>query len=70
MLEPFGQAEDILTRNHEGSGLGLYLAKSLTELHGGSLNIDSDLGRGTTITLRFPPERTIQPEKKGPQAAQ
>ncbi|MCH7831725.1 MAG: PAS domain-containing protein [Proteobacteria bacterium] len=70
VLEPFGQAGDILSRNHEGSGLGLYLAKSFTELHGGSLDIESDLGKGTTVTLRFPPERTIRPLKKGFQAAQ
>jgi len=61
VLEPFGQARDVMTRNHEGSGLGLYLAKSFTELHGGTLEIHSRLGKGTKVTLKFPKERTLDP---------
>jgi PAS domain S-box-containing protein len=57
VLEPFGQADDIMTRSHEGAGLGLSLARSLAELHGGSLEIESEVGVGTTVTVRFPPER-------------
>ena len=49
-----------MTRSHEGAGLGLPLAKSLMELHGGALAIDSEVDRGTTVTLRFPPERTLR----------
>lgn len=52
----FGQAEDVLTRKHEGIGLGLPLAKSLTELLGGTLTIASERGMGTTITLTFSEE--------------
>jgi PAS domain S-box-containing protein len=59
VLEPFGQAGDILTRDHEGTGLGLSLAKSLTELHGGTLILESELEHGTTVTVRFPPGRSI-----------
>jgi len=59
-LEPFGQVHDVMTRNHEGSGLGLRLAKSFTEIHGGTLEIESTLGQGTTVTLTFPKERTIR----------
>ena len=59
VVEPFAQVGDIMTRKHEGVGLGLALAKSLTELHGGTLGIDSEVGSGTTITVRFPPERTL-----------
>ena len=59
ILEPFKQVEDIFSRSHEGSGLGLPLSKRLTELHGGSMVIDSELGKGTTVTVCFPPERTI-----------
>lgn len=51
--------EDIFTRSHEGSGLGLPLSKRLIELHGGSLAIDSELGKGTTVAVRFPSERVI-----------
>ena len=59
VLEPFQQVEDVMTRSHDGAGLGLPLAKSLMELHGGTLTINSEVDQGTTVTLRFPPERTI-----------
>ncbi len=59
VLEPFGQVHDILTRSHEGSGLGLHLAKSFTELHGGTLNIES-----TLVILMFPKDRTVSTAKK------
>ena len=52
----FGQAEDEMTRKHQGIGLGLPLAKSLTELLGGSLGIESVRGHGTTVTLAFSEE--------------
>ena len=64
VLEPFGQVHDILTRSHEGSGLGLHLAKSFTELHGGTLNIESTLGEGTSVFLMFPKDRTASTAKK------
>jgi signal transduction histidine kinase len=53
-LEPFRQIDNIMHRHYEGVGLGLPLAKRLTELHGGRLEIASQLGRGTTVTLHFP----------------
>ena len=52
----FGQAEDHMARKHQGIGLGLPLAKSLTELLGGTLVIESVRGHGTTITLAFAEE--------------
>ena len=58
-MEPFGQVENHLSRSHDGSGLGLPLAKSMVELHGGELAINSEVGRGTTILVRFPPHRTL-----------
>ena len=42
---------------HEGSGLGLYLVQQFTELHDGVLDIVSELGEGTTVTVRFPAKR-------------
>ncbi|HEY1771312.1 MAG TPA: heavy metal sensor histidine kinase [Chthoniobacterales bacterium] len=42
------------SRSSEGTGLGLALVKSIVELHGGSVAIESAPGRGTTVTLRFP----------------
>jgi|GEM_PF-1313151 len=58
-LTPFGQAGSTMTRSHEGTGLGLPLVKSLMELHGGELNIASEKGVGTTVTMRFPASRTL-----------
>lgn len=52
-LEPFGQVESSLARRHEGAGLGLPLARRLAELHGAALDIESEKGRGTTVTLRL-----------------
>jgi len=61
VLEPFGQVAHSMTRDHEGTGLGLPLVKSLIELHGGRLAIDSKPGAGTRVTIAFPPERTVEP---------
>ena len=58
ILEPFGQVRRSAHQAHAGTGLGLSLSKMLTELHGGTLRIDSILDEGTTVTLRFPLERT------------
>ncbi len=54
---PFQQIDGKLDRKYEGTGLGLPLTKSLVELHGGILDIKSELGAGTTVTVHFPPER-------------
>lgn len=62
VLEPFGQVGEVYSRTYEGTGLGLPLAKALVEIHGGSLELASKLGEGTTVTVRFPPERTIPAE--------
>jgi signal transduction histidine kinase len=59
-LEPFQQVEQNLSRRFEGSGLGLPLAKQLVELHGGTLTIMSELGKGTTVFISLPPDRVIR----------
>ena len=58
-LEPFVQLDDDLAKAHQGTGLGLPLAKRLIELHGGSLTIQSAQGEGTTVVVRLPPHRSI-----------
>jgi len=57
ITQPFKQVESSLTRNQDGTGLGLTIAKSLIEMHGGALNIQSEVGKGTTVSIHFPPER-------------
>ena len=54
LAQPFEQIESEHSRQHEGTGLGLALSKSLVELHGGNLKIESVLGEGTTITFTLP----------------
>lgn len=64
-LVPFRQVDGSLSRKHEGTGLGLPLAKSLTELHGGTLTVDSQPGYGTTVRVRLPRRQaseTAQPD--------
>ncbi len=58
-LAPFGQIDSALDRKYEGTGLGLPLTKTMVELHGGTLTIDSEVGVGTSVTVKFPLERTI-----------
>src|SRR5690606_30481761 len=60
VLAPFGQVQNDLTRQYEGTGLGLPLVKSLVELHDGIFAIDSEPGRGTTITATFPPPPVLR----------
>ena len=55
----FGQVQSELNRQHNGTGIGLPLAKTLAELHDGSLDLESEVGRGTTVTVRFPPDRVV-----------
>ncbi len=59
--EPFFQADNSLARRFEGTGLGLSLASSFLELHGGRLMLESAPGRGTTARAIFPAERAVPP---------
>ncbi len=59
VFEPFTRVESSEARRYEGMGLGLAICRSLTEMHDGTLEIDSTLGGGTTVTLRFPRGRTV-----------
>jgi signal transduction histidine kinase len=58
-MQPFGQIDSDLNRQYAGTGLGLPLAKELAEMHGGSLDVRSELGKGTTVTVRFPAARNV-----------
>jgi two-component system cell cycle sensor histidine kinase PleC len=54
LAQPFQQVEQELARNHSGTGLGLALTKSLAEMHGGKLAIQSEVGKGTIVTISLP----------------
>lgn len=58
-LTPFGQIANPMTRTHDGTGLGLPLAKTLAELHGGELDIASTPGAGTSVTVTLPARRRV-----------
>ncbi|MBU6474827.1 MAG: PAS domain-containing protein [Alphaproteobacteria bacterium] len=51
---PFEQVDSEFTRRHDGSGLGLAITKDLVELHGGTLEVASEVGIGTTVTVLLP----------------
>lgn len=59
-MSQFGQVDTGVGRKHEGTGLGLPLAKELTELHDGEFLVESEKGKGTTIRIIFPKERIVQ----------
>ena len=70
VLEPFVQAETTLSRRQEGTGLGLALVKSMIEIHGGRLRLDSTLGNGTAAELVFPAERISAARESDEHASQ
>ena len=58
-MEPFGQVENSLARSYEGTGLGLPLARRMTELHSGRLTLRSVKGVGTTVEVYLPASRIL-----------
>jgi signal transduction histidine kinase len=58
LMRPFVQIDGSLSRKYEGTGLGLSLVKSMVELHGGNIELASELGVGTTVSFHFPPDRS------------
>lgn len=57
VLRPFEQVDNRLSRRYDGVGLGLPLTKAFVAVHGGTLTLESEVGEGTTITIRLPRER-------------
>lgn len=61
VIDPFVQIRSALTRSEQGTGLGLSIVASLIEHHGGDINLDSEIHKGTTVTVTFPASRTVWP---------
>ncbi len=68
-LELFHQVDNSLARKFQGTGLGLPLAVQLAELHGGTVQIDSVPGKGTSVIVHFPKERVVQGSRRIPNQA-
>ncbi|MBR5130878.1 MAG: hypothetical protein IKV03_06635 [Alphaproteobacteria bacterium] len=64
LFQPFSQVENIMTREHEGSGLGLVLIRKLMELHGGRVWIESEEGKGCSVFMLFPKNRVLNSVRK------
>ncbi len=62
---PFEQIDSDLSREFEGTGLGLPLVKSLAELHGAEVKMQTEVGKGTTVTIVFPKDRVLARAKAG-----
>jgi signal transduction histidine kinase len=60
LFQPFRQADSRIARRYGGTGLGLSICKSLIEMHGGTATLTSEVGVGTTVTLRLPANRIIE----------
>jgi signal transduction histidine kinase len=54
LFAPFEQLDGSLARKYEGTGLGLSMVKRLAELHGGTVSVNSELGKGSRFTVRIP----------------
>ena len=59
VLASFGQGSNSIKSAEQGAGLGLPIAKSLVDLHGGTFTLKSKLRIGTEVIVTFPPERVV-----------
>ncbi|MHA1700343.1 MAG: sensor histidine kinase, partial [Promethearchaeota archaeon] len=59
LFKPFQQLENALSRNYEGTGLGLHYSKSLVELHGGNIWVESELNKGARFSFTIPTKNLL-----------
>jgi PAS domain S-box-containing protein len=64
IFERYKQVNKSFTREHEGSGIGLSLTKSLVEMHGGNINVKSILGKGSEFIIELPYKNVLVEPKK------
>jgi len=62
VFEAFGQGRHDIATSEKGTGLGLPIVRGLVEAHGGTIKLDTHLGKGTTFTCWFPRERLTAPQ--------
>jgi len=60
IFERFSRGDPMVAGKAEGLGLGLWIVRNLVEMHRGEIRVESELGRGTTVHLRFPPPEAPQ----------
>ena len=60
IFDRFKQVDKSLSRNAEGTGVGLSLVKSIVELHGGSIHVESEFGKGSKFTVMLPSGKVLQ----------
>ena len=66
VLEPFQRGTEVMIRDAEGTGLGLAISRRLMELHGGTLRLSSEIGRGTIVSITLLASRILPPEGLAP----
>ena len=70
IFDRFTRGDAGLTQRVGGTGLGLAISKSLVELHGGTIGVDSTPGEGATFRVRLPALTAAEPESPSPTAAE
>ncbi len=64
LFTKFYRAENAMKSQTEGSGLGLYIAKSIVQAHGGEIWVESELSRGTTVHFTLPTDPNLVPKRE------
>ena len=70
VFDSFGQGKHDVAIVDKGTGLGLAIVKGLTEAHGGSVVLESEVGKGTSVTLTLPAERMRDRDSLGSQTVE